>query len=57
MDEGHRQILNISIRPIGDSLKEVVSLFEFISFTHVYREHNVEVDVILKRDNKYPKGS
>jgi ribonuclease HI len=33
--KGTGQILNISLRPIGDQFKEMVSLIDFISFTHV----------------------
>lgn len=29
------QILNRSLRPIGEHLKEVASLFDFIQITHV----------------------
>ena len=55
MDEGHCQCLNISLRPIGDQPREVISLFEFISFAHVYREQNVEIEALSKKGQWVPK--
>jgi hypothetical protein len=45
---GTSQLHNVLLKPLGDMLKEISSRFDFITFTHIFREHNTMVDILLK---------
>lgn len=53
--KGIIQLSNITLKIIGDQLKEVANFFESITFTHIYRELNVEVDACQSRHSRYLK--
>jgi len=39
---------NVGLKPLGDKVKEISSSFGYISFTHVFRKVNTEVDFVSK---------
>jgi hypothetical protein len=51
------QLSNITLRTIGDQLKEVANPFEVISFTHIYQELNKEADALSMKTWHIPKGT
>jgi hypothetical protein len=48
--------LNISLKPIWDKLEYATRSFNEISFTHVYREKNVEVYMFSKEGQHVLEG-
>jgi ribonuclease HI len=44
-----QQIQDITLQPLAIQLKENKSQFELITFTHIYREHNVAADTLSKQ--------
>jgi hypothetical protein len=47
---------NVGLRPLGDNLKEISSSFDFISYTHVFREHNTVADTLSKEGQFLSEG-
>jgi hypothetical protein len=45
-DQTH--ILNLGLMPIAQQMKEIVTLFQEISFIHIYKEHNNLVNSLSK---------
>jgi hypothetical protein len=54
--QGNRQLQDINLRPVGDHLKEIIQLFEVISFTRVFCELNQEVDWLSKAAQSLATG-
>jgi hypothetical protein len=53
---GTGQLLNISLKPVGDQLKAVANSFLMISFTHVFKEQNVIADALSNEGQQLDEG-
>jgi hypothetical protein len=55
--EGLSWIYSLQLKPLVEKLKEVSRAFENVSFTHVYKEYNVEAKCISKEGQSLFEGT
>jgi ribonuclease HI len=53
--KGSLQVQNNSLLPLAQQLKEISNQFLWVSYTHIYREHNKIADQLSKEGLQLPE--